>query len=47
MTEEEKRTIDVMVKIVQTLSLPDRETFLAFGEGMAFKAEQQRSERVS
>ena len=42
MTESEKKILDTFIKIIPQLSSGDKERLLAFGEGMAFKVEQQR-----
>lgn len=43
MTEKEKAILTVFGKIVPDLSDIEKEKLLAFGEGMAFKAQRQSS----
>lgn len=41
MSEKEKQIIQTFEKVVPKLSDLEKEKLLAFGEGMAFKTEQQ------
>lgn len=42
MSEKEKKILDTFGKIMPDLTELDKEKLLAFGEGMAFKINQQR-----
>lgn len=44
MSEKEKKIMEVFGRIIPTLSDQEKEKLLAFGEGMAFKADQQRAQ---
>ena len=43
MSEKEKRILDTFEKIMPDLTELDKEKLLAFGEGIAFKINQQQS----
>ena len=45
MSEKEKKILDTFGKVIPKLSDLEKEKLLAFGEGMAFKAEQQSTEQ--
>ena len=42
MSEKDKKIMDTFGRIIPELSELEKEKLLAFGEGMAFKADQQR-----
>ncbi len=42
-SENDKRIMDVFARVIPELSDLEKEKLLAFGEGMAFKADQQRA----
>ncbi len=42
-SENDKRIMDVFACVIPNLSDLEKEKLLAFGEGMAFKADQQRA----
>ena len=42
MSEQDKKIMDTFGKVIPTLTDAEKDRLLAFGEGMAFKAEQQR-----
>lgn len=42
MTEKEQKILDTFGKIIPNLSELEKEKLLAFGEGMAFKVNQQK-----
>lgn len=42
MSDKGKKILDTFKKIVPELTESEKERLLAFGEGMAFKAEQQK-----
>lgn len=44
MSDKGKQILDTFKKIVPGLTESEKERLLAFGEGMAFKAEQQKQE---
>lgn len=46
MSEKEKMILETFRKVIPVLSEMEKEKLLAFGEGMAFKAEQQRQENL-
>lgn len=46
MSEKEKMILETFQKVIPVLSEMEKEKLLAFGEGMAFKAEQQRQENL-
>lgn len=41
MSDKKKQVLDIFEKLLPSLSDMDVEKLLAFGEGMAFKADQQ------
>lgn len=45
MSEKDKQIMETFGKVIPQLSEMEKEKLLAFGEGMAFKADQQRAER--
>ena len=45
MSEKDKQIMDTFGKVIPKLSDLEKEKLLAFGEGMAFKADQQRAEQ--
>lgn len=47
MSEKDKQIMETFGKVIPQLSEMEKEKLLAFGEGMAFKADQQRAERDS
>jgi len=47
MSEKDKKIMETFGKVIPKLSDLEKEKLLAFGEGMAFKADQQRAERDS
>lgn len=44
MSDKGKQILDTFKKIVPELTESEKERLLAFGEGMAFKAEQQKQQ---
>ena len=42
MSEKEKKILDTFGKIIPDLSDVEKEKLLSFGEGMAFKVEQEK-----
>lgn len=44
MSEKEKEILDTFGRILPELTEMEKEKLLSFGEGMAFKAEQQKKE---
>ena len=42
MSEKEKKILETFSEVVPKLSEIDKERLLAFGEGLAFKAKQQK-----
>lgn len=42
MSEKDKKIMETFGRIIPDLSESEKEKLLAFGEGMAFKADQQR-----
>lgn len=42
MSDNEKRILGVLKKVIPTLSESGKERLLAFGEGMAFKVESEK-----
>ncbi|MDO5785553.1 MAG: hypothetical protein Q4P20_10880 [Eubacteriales bacterium] len=47
MSDKGKQILDTFKKIVPELTESEKERLLAFGEGMAFKAEQQKKQEAS
>lgn len=45
MSEKDKCIMDIFGKVIPQLSEMEKERLLAFGEGLAFKAEQQRAKQ--
>lgn len=45
MSEKGKRIMETFGKVIPQLSELEKEKLLAFGEGMAFKADQQREQQ--
>lgn len=45
MTEKEKRIIKTFAEVLPNLNAFEQERLLAFGEGMAFKAKQERAKK--
>lgn len=43
MSEKDKKIMETFGKVIPNLSDLEKEKLLAFGEGMAFKADQQRA----
>lgn len=43
MSEKDKKIMETFGKVIPQLSELEKERLLAFGEGMAFKADQQRA----
>lgn len=43
MSEKDKKIMEVFGSIIPQLTDMEKEKLLAFGEGMAFKADQQRA----
>lgn len=43
MSEKDKKIMETFGRVIPLLSDMEKEKLLAFGEGMAFKADQQRS----
>lgn len=43
MKNEEKQILETFEKVIPNLSPLEKEKLLSFGEGMAFKAEEQRA----
>lgn len=46
MSEQEKKILDTISGVLPSLSEMDRERLLAFGEGMAFKAGMEKTNRA-
>ena len=46
MSDKDKKIMDTFGKVIPELTETEKERLLAFGEGMAFKAEQQKKERA-
>lgn len=44
MSDKERKILDVFRKLIPNLFELEKEKLLAFGEGMAFKTEQQKDE---
>lgn len=42
MSEKDKQILETFGKVIPQLTEEEKERLLAFGEGMAFKADQQR-----
>ena len=47
MSDKGKQILDTFKKVVPELTESEKERLLAFGEGMAFKAEQQKRQEES
>lgn len=47
MTDKEKKIFSIFAKVIPQLSDNEKDKLLAFGEGIAFKAEQIQKEKVS
>lgn len=47
MSEKDKKIMETFGKVIPKLSDLEKEKLLAFGEGMAFKSDQQRAEQTS
>lgn len=45
MSDTEKKILETFEKVLPTLDEAQKERLLGFGEGMAFKAEQQKLEK--
>lgn len=45
MSEKEKKILDTFGKIIPDLSEIEKEKLLSFGEGMAFKVNQQKGDK--
>ena len=43
MSDKDKRIMETFARLIPQLSDMEKEKLLAFGEGMAFKADQQRA----
>lgn len=44
MSEKDKQIMETFGKVIPQLTDMEKEKLLAFGEGMAFKADQQRAQ---
>lgn len=44
MSEKDKKIMETFARVIPVLSEVEKEKLLAFGEGMAFKADQQRAQ---
>lgn len=42
-SEKDKKIMETFARVIPVLSEVEKEKLLAFGEGMAFKADQQRA----
>ena len=42
MTQEDKKVLEAFEKVIPELSTLEKEKLISFGEGMAFKAEEQK-----
>ncbi|WP_201757278.1 hypothetical protein [Colidextribacter sp. OB.20] len=47
MSEKDKKIMEPFGRIIPQLSETEKEKLLAFGEGMPFKADQQRAQQDS
>lgn len=45
MSEKEKKILNTFGRVIPELSELEKERLLAFGEGMAFKVDQQKNDR--
>ncbi len=46
MSEKEKKILETFARVIPDLSELEKEKLLSFGEGMAFKAQQDRNKEA-